>query len=127
MLIYLNAPRPVNDKSPVGAVRGACCFAFVTAVGYPKLQEEHGEKPMGYQWASALPSVMLLLACIASLRTQTASIVEGGLVAILYVTLTIPGTSRMISRASVSRVSNGSRVGTAVRASTLSQQRTSIC
>ena len=32
-------------------------------------------------------------------NAQIASMVEGGLVAILYVTLTTPGTSRVISRA----------------------------
>ena len=37
------------------------------------------------------------------------------------------GTSRIITRASSSSISNDSRVGVAVRASTLSQQRTSIC
>lgn len=58
---------------------------------------------------------------------QIASMVEGGFRATLYVTLTMSGTSRMISRASCSRRSNESRVGVAVRASTLSQQRTSIC
>lgn len=58
---------------------------------------------------------------------HTASIVEGGFDAILYVTLTTPGTCSTISRESVSRISKESRVGDAVRASTLSQQRTSIC
>jgi Tol biopolymer transport system component len=60
-------------------------------------------------------------------RPQTASIVDGGLGAMLYVTETTPGTPLRISAARRSRVSNGSRVGVATRASTLSQQRTSIC
>lgn len=58
---------------------------------------------------------------------QIASIVEGGLAAMLYVTLTMPGTSRIISSASLVRMSNESCVGFAVRASRLSQQRSSIC
>ena len=58
---------------------------------------------------------------------QTASIVEGGFGAMLYVTLTMPGTSRIISLASFSRILKESGVGVATLASTLSQQRTSIC
>ena len=63
----------------------------------------------------------------ATASNHTTSIVEGGFVAILYVTLTMPGTFSIISRESSSRISKESRVGDAVRASTLSQQRTSIC
>jgi hypothetical protein len=62
-----------------------------------------------------------------SARHQTTSIVDGGFGAMLYVTLTTPGTSRIISPEIFSRTSNESGVGVAVRASTLSQQRTSIC
>jgi K+-transporting ATPase c subunit len=52
--------------------------------------------------------------------------VEGGLVVMLYVTLTTPGTSEVILAASFRSKANGSLVGEAVTASLLSQQRTSI-
>ena len=58
---------------------------------------------------------------------QIASIVEGGLLAMLYVTLTTPFTSWIISPAMLVRISYGSCVGVAVLASILSQQRSSIC
>jgi len=44
----------------------------------------------------------------------------------LYVTLTTPGRSRIISLASSLRILKESGVGVATRASILSQQRTSI-
>jgi hypothetical protein len=58
-----------------------------------------------------------------ALTPQMASIVEGGLVATLYVTLTTPGTLLRIFPAIRSSVCQGSLVGVAFLASMLSQQR----
>lgn len=45
----------------------------------------------------------------------------------LCVTLTIPRALRIVSRATFSRILSDRHVGVVVRASMLSQQRTSIC
>ena len=60
------------------------------------------------------------------LRNQMASIVEGGFEAMLYVTLTTPGTSDVILLANPSNTPKGISVGCAVLASILFQHLTSI-
>lgn len=57
---------------------------------------------------------------------HTASIVDGGFGAMLYVTETAPLTSVVIRLASLSRISQGRCVGVPIVASMLSQHRISI-